>query len=151
MTGLVEVRPGDATYAQLRAWLDAATLATADMDEGAPRFFALPDANGDPAAFGGLAGEGPDLLLRSLVVHPSARRGGLGARLVAELEGEARASGAGALWLLTQGAAPFFTRLGFSTVERSTAPPSIAVSSQIRGLCPASAALMRKPLDGVTA
>lgn len=151
MTGLVAVPPGGAAYAQLRAWLDAAALATADMADGAPRYFALPDANGDPAAFGGLAGNGPDLLLRSLVVHPAARRSGIGARLVAALEGEARAKGGAALWLLTEGAAPFFTRLGFTTVERATAPPSIAASSQLQGLCPATAALMRKPIDGVTA
>ena len=151
MTSLVEIWPGDAAYAQLRAWLDAAALTTSDLAEGAPRYFALNDANGDPVAFAGLAGDGPNILLRSVVVHPAARRGGLGARLVAALEGKAGAAGASVLWLLTEGAAPFFTRLGFSTVERATALPSIAASSQFRGLCPASAALMRKPLEGVTA
>ena len=151
MTGLAKVFAGQPAYAQFCAWLEAAALTTSDLPEGAARYFALSDANGHPAAFAGLAGPPPDLLLRSVVVHPAARRTGFGARLVRGLETEARAAGASPLWLLTESAAAFFVRLGFATADRDMAPPSVAASTQFQKLCPASATLMRKPLGGMPA
>ncbi len=151
MTTLGEMRSGDAAFARFRTWLDLAALATSDLAEGNPRYFAAHDADGDPIAFAGLAGEGPDLLLRSVVVHADARQSGLGARLVAAISDEARAAGGAPLWLLTESAFPFFSRLKFMAAERSAAPPSITASSQFRGLCPALATLMCKPLHVATA
>ena len=93
----------------------------------------------------------PTCLLRSVVITPTARGTGAGGHLVRAIEAEARADGAASLWLLTQSAAPFFTKAGFAPAERASAPPVIRDSAQFQGLCPASAALMRKPLDGAAA
>ena len=51
-------------------------------------FFRAVDADG-PVGFGGLEGEGPDVLLRSVLVHPGARGRGHGAGVVYYLDGGA--------------------------------------------------------------
>jgi hypothetical protein len=51
VTDLVDVGSGDVTYMQIRAWLDVAALATSDLAEGRPRYYALNDANEVPISF----------------------------------------------------------------------------------------------------
>ena len=80
------------------------------------------------------------------MISPSLRGSGIGARLLGEVEAWARADGATSLWLLTQGGAPFFKRMGYAQAERADAPPVIRATSQFKGLCPASAALLCKTL-----
>ena len=137
---------GSAAYDELQAWLDAEGLATSDLQEGSPRFFRLAGPDGLTQDVAGIVGEGTQRLLRSVVISPSLRRSGVGARLLREVENWARADGATSLWLLTQGAAAFFARLGYGAAERSDAPPVIRETSQFQGLCPASAALLCKTL-----
>lgn len=80
-------------------------------------------------------------LLRSLVVSPAARGGGLGRRLVeaaltvADLDAGTRAPVA----LLTQSADAYFARLGFTAVARGELPAALEASAQLRGACPDSA------------
>ena len=143
---LSPVEPGTPAFAELRSWLEAERLATDDLAEGAPRFFRLSDPAGGTLGFAGLSGVGPQRLLRSVVIRPDTRGSGAGARLVAAVEAAARADGAACLWLLTQGAAPFFGRMGFVAAERPDAPPVIRDTAQFQGLCPASAALLCKTL-----
>jgi amino-acid N-acetyltransferase len=88
---------------------------------------------------GGLEGHGPDRLLRSITVLPPARGKGFGKALAAALERLAGNNGAKRLHLLTTTAAPFFERLGYVAVDRSTAPAEISGSAEFAGLCPASA------------
>jgi len=97
--------------------------------------------------YGGLELYGADALLRSLVTLPPLRRRGIGAAIVANLEVEARALGCRTVWLLTTTAAEFFAELGYAACERSAAPEPIRRSRQFSELCPAAAALMKKPLD----
>ena len=123
MTGLVEIGTGEAAHGQLHARLDAAA---------------------------GVAGDGPDALLRSGVVHPDARPRGSETRVVAAIGDEARAAGASTLWLSREDAALFFARSGSAPADRSDDPPAIAASVHLQGLCPAFAKLMRKPLGGAT-
>ena len=146
MSALQEIRPGEPAFAQLVRSLEAANLLTSDLAEAGARYFMLADAKGSPIAFGGLTGQGSDLLLRSVVVDPARRRTGVGAGVVAAIEKEAQARDAQALWLLAEAAAPFFELQGWSRAERYKAPPSIAASAQFRGLCPASTTFMCKPL-----
>lgn len=144
MTRLVAVRPGQPAYAELVGLLASERLATADLDGG--RFYAPPGTDGGALAFAGLAGEGPDQMLRSVVVRPASRKRGLGELLVAAVEAMARQDGATRLWLLTADAAPFFARAGYARVDRADAPAPVAESAQFRGLCAASAPLMCKSL-----
>ena len=49
-------------------------------------------------------------------------------------------------FLLTTDARAFFERLGFTAIDRKSAPSEILATRQAAGLCPASAVLMVKAL-----
>ncbi len=86
-------------------------------------------------------------LLRSLVVEKTARRTGLGGKLVGALESAAETAGIAELWLLTIDAEQFFQRHDFEIVDRDVAPEEIQSSEEFSSLCPDTAWLMRKSLD----
>lgn len=127
--------------AGLRHALTGAGLPSPDPADEPALYFALVGSD-RPLAFGGVAGSGPDRLLRSVVVPDASRGTGLGSRIVAGIEEEARRTGAERLWLLTTDAAGFFERLGWTSTERSAAPDAIRQSRQFASICPASATLM---------
>jgi len=137
--------PIGADDAGFRAALAQAGLPIDDLDAARPACFALVDDAG-PIAYGGIAGTGTDRLLRSIVVPDMARRAGIGSRIVALLEAEARRGGADRLWLLTDEAAGFFARMGWRPADRATAPDAIRGSRQFASICPASATLMVRDL-----
>ena len=95
----------------------------------------------DGGAIVGCAGverAGEVALLRSVVVAPSHRRHRVGAALVADRIGWARANHVAALYLLTTDAADYFARFGFARV--ASIPPALSQASL--STC-ASAAAMR--------
>jgi amino-acid N-acetyltransferase len=92
----------------------------------------------------GLEVHAQDGLLRSLVVAPSHRGQRLGETLVTAIETTARQHGIDSLTLLTTTAAPFFTRLGYRTIERNAAPTSLHATAEFARLCPASAICLTK-------
>lgn len=98
-------------YGTLYPALNAAGLPTGDLDDLGRRFFELTDGNG-PIGFVGLQGDGPDVLLRSLIVLPGRKRQGYGGLLVAHAEAVARRDGARRLHLLTTTAGDFFRARG---------------------------------------
>ena len=132
-----------ASLSELAAELADAGLPIGDLTEPDRRFFRFEDAAGI-IGYGGIEGDGPDRLLRSLVVKPERRDAGLGAAILGAIERVATGEGVAALYLLTPTAEPFFRRHGYETAERSTAPDTIAGSAEFRTLCPASAALLFK-------
>lgn len=87
-------------------------------------------------------------LLRSLCVQGDLRGTGLGVALVDALEARARQAGLPQLVLLTQTAAPFFSRRGYSRIERAAAPAGVQASAEFASICPASATCMAKSLAG---
>lgn len=131
---------------ELAQALDAAGLPNADVGQPGRRFFRYAAAGGEPVGFGGLEGEGPDLLIRSVVVRPECRGGGYGRAIVRDLERQAAALGAARLHLLTTTAAPFFEHLDYRPAERTAAPRAIAATAQFASLCPASARYLVKLL-----
>ena len=86
-------------------------------------------------------------LLRSLAVHPSWRGRGLGLALTRHLEEYASELGIKTLFLLTLTAVEFFPKLGYQVVERAVVPEVIAGTEEFRGVCPASAVCLSKPLQ----
>lgn len=136
--------PISADDTALRGALEDAGLPVTDLGNEPASFFAL--IKGTPIAYGGIAGVGADRLLRSVVVPGATRRAGIGSRIVAALETEAKRAGADRLWLLTTDAAGFFDRIGWRTVDRDTAPDAIRQSGQFASICPASATLMVRDL-----
>jgi amino-acid N-acetyltransferase len=85
-------------------------------------------------------------ILRSLAITPDARSHGLGRRLVAQLESDARIDGVRKLVLLTQTAETFFNSLGYQIISRDDVSDVVKGSAQFRSLCPASATCMAKVL-----
>lgn len=86
-------------------------------------------------------------LLRSVAVSTDLRGHGLGREIVAAAEAEARQAGVAMLYLLTETAAGFFSRLGYRPIPRPDVPESIRRSRQFTELCPESAVIMVRNLD----
>lgn len=89
---------------------------------------------------------GAEGLLRSLVVAPAARGGGLGGRLVAELTDRARAAGLRRFYLLTTTAEAFFRSRGYTRMDRAAVPAAIAATPEFQGLCPVSAVCLAREI-----
>lgn len=94
----------------------------------------------------GIERYGPDALLRPLVIRLDARRLGIGRALIERLEAEAPGRGVLEIWLLTNDAAGFFSRLGYAERARGVAPDSIGQTREFSSLCPASATLMSRTI-----
>ncbi|WP_084615842.1 arsenic resistance N-acetyltransferase ArsN2 [Solimonas flava] len=86
-------------------------------------------------------------LLRSLAVDPRRRAEGAGAALIAAAEALARSHKLSALYLLTNGAEPFFAARGYRRLPRDSAPASIAAMPQFSAICPSSATFMSKTMS----
>jgi amino-acid N-acetyltransferase len=52
------------------------------------------------------------------------------------------------IYLLTETAAPFFARLGFTPVDRDAVDEAVQASEEFSRLCPATAAVMVYDLPG---
>ncbi|WP_324732188.1 arsenic resistance N-acetyltransferase ArsN2 [Pseudomonas paeninsulae] len=133
---------------QVQQLLAACQLPSDDLQDAANnlRLFGC-QADGRLVGLVGLQMHGADALLRSLAVADSARGQGLGAELLAYAERQAATHGVQAIYLLTTTAEVFFAQRGYRLSDRATAPPAIAATRQFSGLCPASAAFMRKRLS----
>lgn len=129
------------------AFVDALTAPALPIDDldGRARFY-VAQVDGVAVAFGGLEGDGPDQLVRSVVVPAAARGGGHGRQIVQALSVQARTDGAARLWLLTTSAEGFFADLDWAVMDRASAPEAVRASRQFSGLCPASAVLMCRHL-----
>jgi amino-acid N-acetyltransferase len=133
----------------IRALLERCGLPTSDLESARPQF-AVIHRDGQLVAAGALQRFRTAALLRSVVVAPERRGGGLGRSVVSELERLAQAGEISRLVLLTQTAAEFFTRQGFRAIERGSAPRDMQASEEFRSLCPSSAICMAKDLASST-
>jgi amino-acid N-acetyltransferase len=86
-------------------------------------------------------------VLRSVAVRDDRRGAGLGQALVHAAEDLAREAGATELILLTETAEPFFTRLGYEVIHRTSVSDEVAGSIEFSAACPTSAVAMRRHLD----
>jgi predicted N-acetyltransferase YhbS len=132
-------------FRRLTDWLDGEGLPSADLRQPDVRLFAFRDGAAT-IGYAGLEIYGADALLRSVVVDPARRRAGAGRSIVEATLAEARGLGATRAYLLTTSAKAYFERLGFTAIERASAPAAILATRQAAGLCPSSAPLMVKPL-----
>lgn len=89
---------------------------------------------------------GPAGLLRSVAVAHPWQGQGIGSALVDRALALARELGVAELYLLTETAAPYFTRRGFVPIERSEVHPAVTRSAEFTGACPQSAQAMRLAL-----
>ncbi|MBE2214741.1 MAG: GNAT family N-acetyltransferase [Opitutaceae bacterium] len=144
----MQLRPGTADdFAAIVRLLEAASLNASDLNPAqTSAFLLLCDADtvlacGAVEPFADGAG-----LVRSVAVHPAHRGKGHATRIMRSLEKHARHRGIQQLYLLTQTAAGFFSRLHYERCERTLAPAAMQKSPQFASLCPSTAVCMRKEL-----
>ena len=147
MSRQLDLQPVAGTDGDLLATLQAASLPTDDLTESGRSFFRLMD-HGRKVGFGGLEIYGQLALLRSVVVVPEHRGHGYGAAVTSLVLDQAIGHGVRTVYLLTEAATSFFQHLGFARVDRATAPAAILQTRQAASLCPASAALLAKTIQG---
>lgn len=121
--------------------LAAAGLPT-DGVPGLLGHFVVVESDGLIVGAAGLEPAGTAALLRSVVVAERCRGNGLASRLVERLLADAAARSHEAVWLLTETAAPFFGRLGFTIAPRQAAPAALQETAEFSRLCPATATAM---------
>jgi len=144
--------------AAIVAMLEKYDLPTPDIDERLLRGFVVArPRDASPNELAGICGieiHGSTGLLRSLAVASDWRDRSLGRILVEDRLAWSRRTGLQEMYLLTMDAAGYFTRFGFTRLERSELPPEIQATSQFSSLCPATAvAMVRRaasPLPGPT-
>ena len=83
-------------------------------------------------------------LLRSLAIKPSYRSRGLGSHLTRAALDLAMLHKVSKLYLLTETAEEFFTKLGFETISRSDVPQEVQRSVEFTTLCPDTATVMTR-------
>ena len=133
--------------AAAKALLAAEGLPTADLAAEHFEHFIACGPEDSPDAVVGLELYGDVALLRSLVVSPAARGKGYGGALVAEIEAYAQQLGVRELYLLTNSAETFFSRHGYSRLDRTGVPEAIRQTAEFSSLCPASAVCMHKRIE----
>lgn len=97
-------------------------------------------------AVAGVEAFGENGLLRSVAVAPECQGQGLGHVLMDEIESLSTDLGIAKLYLLTDTAESFFSKLGFQHTARERAPSSISSTREFSSICPASAAFMCKAI-----
>lgn len=104
--------------------------------------FSYLDDDGNIVGTGGLEFYGPYALLRSVAVRKDLQGKSIGKTIVNDLLRKAGEQKVTAIYLLTETAHDYFSRLKFRDVERNDAPEEIRSSSEFSNVCPASAACM---------
>lgn len=138
------VPPSPAELPRVRSLLDACGLDASDVDGGPAQRLLVAREGGEIVGCIGLEVHARAGLLRSFAVAPAWRRRGLGAVLQEAAMGMARAAGVEEVYILTTTVRERALRDGFEDVPREMVPAAIRAGSQFRGLCPASAACMRR-------
>ena len=85
-------------------------------------------------------------LLRSVAVKPSFRKRGLGLNLTGAALALAKYHNVTKVFLLTETARTFFSKLGFVEARRSVVPENVKQSVEFTTLCPDSCTVMTKSL-----
>lgn len=130
----------------LRALLASAGLPAEDVATGPRQRYVLAFEGDRLVGSIGVELAGADGLLRSLAVAPDHRGRGIAGALHERILEVARAQGVTTVYLLTTTAEAFAARRGFEPVSRGAVPGGIAALAQVRALCPATAACMRRAI-----
>lgn len=120
-------------------------LPVADLTENLDGFYVF-EAGEVAVGIGAVQHANGDGLLRSFVILEEYRGQGYGSRCCDHLIQRAEERSMDGLYLLTTDAAEFFSKMGFSKIDRSEVPQAIRNTRQFSELCPASAACLRLDL-----
>lgn len=120
-------------------------LPVADIGKDNIRFYLVKQGE-EPAGAIGLEVLGTYGLLRSMATGKAFRNKGIATLLVNHLLQHARQQGLTTIYLLTETAEAFFSKKGFTRVNRSEVPESIQSSDEFSHLCPSTAVVMKKEI-----
>jgi len=81
-------------------------------------------------------------LFRSMVVVPEVRRSGTGSLIWEQAKKQLRKEGVNDVYLLTNTAAPFFSKQGFKEIIRASAPEPILGTTEFKEFCPSDSVCM---------
>jgi amino-acid N-acetyltransferase len=138
-------RATPADLAPVLALVTDARLSVPGVEEHFADFF-VAERDGGVIGASGLELRGDAALLRSVVVAPEARGGGVAGALFDAAIAFARDRGVRTIVLLTSSAEGYWARHGFSRIDRADAPEAVKVSAEFNGSCPSSAACMVRAL-----
>ena len=82
-------------------------------------------------------------LFRSMMVLPEARNKGYGGLIWSQAKEKLQDEEVSEVYLLTNTAAPFFSKQGFTEVARTTAPEPISNTTEFKEFCPADSIFMK--------
>ncbi len=82
-------------------------------------------------------------LVRSIAVLKEYRGQGIGLSIFSKVKQYAMENGVEEIYLLTETAEAYFSKLGFVTISRDIVPKPIKQTKQFSSLCPSSAAVMQ--------
>ena len=120
-------------------------LITQDIDLNKQNFIKVTQ-NDEFIGIGAIEFYRPYGLLRSVAINPNKRKQGFASQIITKLEQRAKLENINELYLLTETAETFFTKLGYETIARGSVPTIIKNTNQFSTLCPASAAVMVKAI-----
>lgn len=86
-------------------------------------------------------------LLRSMATRENCRNKGIAALLIAQLFDYAKENHLKEIYLLTETAEKYFSGKGFLAVTRDAVPEEIRGSGEFSHVCPASAVVMKRPVE----
>ena len=144
----VEFRLGKVGDAEaVRALLASEGLPVEDL-AGANQEFVIALSRGRLVGCIAVEVAGEDCVLRSLAVRADHRGKGIGTSLHERAVALASLQGSRTAYLLTATAAKYAASKGFEQVDRASVPPGVAALPQFRGICPSTAASMRRRIAG---
>ena len=144
MPNEIKIKPIPPTHPGLMPALALHKLPTADLATSRGHYF-LAELDGQTVGFGGYESLGRAVLLRSIVVTGD-KKTGLGRSIALATLENARDAGSEMAFLMTEEAAAFFDRLGFTAITRDETPAAIKAHPQFDRLCPETAVIMKKRL-----
>jgi len=144
MRNQIDITPFNLKYREaLISLLQSEGLPVDDLPQDLPNFFMVTDNSFIVGAIG-LEIYDRSGLLRSLVVKPEYRKMKIAKSLVGELERQARNEGLTSIYLLTETARDYFSKIGFEETNRDEAPASLKQSTEFSHVCPSTAIFMKK-------
>lgn len=130
----------------IRALLERLQLPVAGVDEHLPTMLVAREGE-QIVGTAALELYADGALLRSVAVDPRQQGKQLGHQLTDAALQLATTHGANIVFLLTTTAERFFPKFGFEQISREQVPASVRQSVEFQSACPASAIVMRKPLQ----
>ena len=121
--------------------LAAAGLCSNDLPQPQVELFAV-RKSGHTIGYWGYERYGEAALFRSLYLKPDYRQQGYGRQIWQQAKALLYQQGIRQVYLLTDTAADFFSRLGFVVVARESAPPAIRQTSEFATFCPSGSVCM---------